>query len=199
MNPDSRLADTGFGRPRGIVGRIGGRLMARGNAAAERRLVELAALQPAEKVLVLGPGPGVGVRAAAARAEQVVAIDPSELMLDACRRRCAAEVAGNRVRLVRATAADTQQDDNSADVALAVNNVSIWPDRHAGCVELFRVLRPGGRLLLSTHQKWLPGGPDGLADTVAAAGFIDIRTRTWQPPGRFQTPAAELTAAVEVP
>jgi SAM-dependent methyltransferase len=79
-------------------------------------------------------------------------------------------------------------------VALSVNNVSIWPDRLAGCAELARALRPGGRLLLSTHQRWLPGGLAGLAEDVAVAGFVDIRTWIWHPPGRFAIPAAELAA-----
>lgn len=84
-----RLADMGFGRPRGLLGRVGGRLMATGNADTERHLVELAELAPDETVLVLGPGPGVGLHAAALRANLVVGVDPSDLMLDACRQRCA--------------------------------------------------------------------------------------------------------------
>lgn len=88
-NVGARLADLGFGRPRGPLGRIGGRLMARGNAATERHLVQLAELGPGDEVLVLGPGPGIGLHVAAQHAKRAVGGDPSELMLDACRRRCA--------------------------------------------------------------------------------------------------------------
>lgn len=67
-NLGTRLLEMSFGRPSGPLGRIGGRLMARGNAATERRLVDLAELDHRDVVLVLGPGPGIGLEAAARRA-----------------------------------------------------------------------------------------------------------------------------------
>lgn len=194
VSPGSWLADTGFGHPRGLLGRLGGRIMARGNTAAERHLIDLAELDSTDVVLVVGPGPGVGLQQAAERAGEVIGIDPSEVMLDACRRRCASFIEQGRVRLISATAQQTEQADDSVDAVLSVNNVSIWSDRLAGCAELARVLRPGGRMLLSTHQKWLPGGLTGLTQDVAAAGFTGVDTRIWNPPGRFATPAAQLTA-----
>jgi arsenite methyltransferase len=189
-----RLLDRGFGHPAGLLGRIGGRLMARGNAATEHRLVELADPGPTDVVLVVGPGPGVGLRAAALRAERAIAVDPSDVMLDACRRRCANLVKTGAVDLVRGEAARTNQPAASIDVALSVNNVQLWPDRGSGFAELIRVLRPGGRLFVSVHDKWLPGGLDGLGRTVAAAGFDDVRTWRWEPPGRAAGTAAQLSA-----
>ena len=61
------LQTQGFGLPSGPLGRIGGALMARGNAETERRLVRLAAIAETETVLVLGPGPGVGLAEAGER------------------------------------------------------------------------------------------------------------------------------------
>lgn len=190
------LADKAFGHPSGLLGRLGGCLMARGNAATELQMVDLARLTERDVVLVVGPGPGIGLAAAAQRAARVIGIDPSEVMLEECRRRCAAAIERGRVRLERATAARTGQPDSSLDVAIAVNNVQIWPDRQAGCAELVRVLRPGGRLLLSAHQKWLPGGLSALAETVAAAGFTDVRTWTWEPPGWAAGTATQLHAVL---
>ncbi|MEV4314084.1 class I SAM-dependent methyltransferase [Actinocrispum sp. NPDC049592] len=189
-----RLLDMGFGHPRGPLGRLGGRLMARGNAATEQRLVDFAALTPDESVLIIGPGPGIGVRAAATRARHTVAVDPSETMLSACRKRCADLIADGKVALIQGDAANTTQPDDSADVILSVNNVMLWPDWHAGFTELRRVLRPGGRILLSAHDKWLPGGLPALKAAVTHAGFIDTQTWTWEPPTRGATTAAQLRA-----
>lgn len=189
-----RLADIGFGKPRGLLGRIGGRLMAHGNAATEKHLVELADLTSEKTVLVLGPGPGIGLHAAALRCHRVIGVDPSELMLAACRRRCANLPDGGTVTLVVGDAESTQQPDASVDVVLSVNNVMIWPDWQAGFTELRRILRPGGRMLLSAHTKWLPGGLTALATAVEKAGFDDIRTWSWEPPGRGAATAAQLQA-----
>ncbi|MQA17202.1 MAG: methyltransferase domain-containing protein [Pseudonocardiaceae bacterium] len=193
-NIGTRLLEMSFGRPSGPLGRIGGRLMARGNAATERHLVEIADLGRQDAVLILGPGPGVGLEAAGARSGHVIGIDPSELMLESCRRRSAELIGSGTVRLARGVAADTGQPAGSVDVVLAVNNVQIWPDWRAAFGELHRVLRPGGRVLVSAHEKWLPGGLAALAAAVERAGFEEIRTWTWEPPGRSATTAAQLRA-----
>ncbi len=134
------------------------------------------------------------MQAAGQRSAHVIGLDPSRVMLDACRRRCADLVEQGRVHLVEGAAAATGQPSCSVDVVIAVNNVQIWPDQQAGLHELRRVLRPGGRLLLSAHQKWLSGGLPALASTVESAGFTQIRTWTWEPPGRGATTATQLSA-----
>lgn len=190
-NLGTRLLEMSFGRPSGPLGRIGGRLMARGNAATERHLVDVAELDRRDVVLILGPGPGIGLEAAARRSKHVIGVDPSELMLASCRRRCAELIRRGGVCLVQGVAADTGQPSGSVDVVFAVNNVQIWPDWEAGFAELHRVLRPGGRLLLSAHEKWLP---DGLATAVERAGLDEIRTWAWEPPGRGAATAFQLRA-----
>ncbi|RZQ60405.1 class I SAM-dependent methyltransferase [Amycolatopsis suaedae] len=183
------VLDRAFGHPRGLLGRLGGGMMARGNAATEHHVVGVAGLTGTETVLVVGPGPGVGLAAAAARAAVVIGVDPSAAMLDACRQRC-----GDEVTLRRGTAEHTGLADDSVDVVLSVNNVQLWDDREAGFAELRRVLRPGGRLVLSAHEKWLPLPRHELADEVAAAGFTDLQTWVWDPPGFGASRAAQLRA-----
>lgn len=186
------LQTQGFGLPSGPLGRIGGALMARGNAETERSLVRLAAITDTETVLVLGPGPGIGLAAAGERAALAIGVEPSELMRESCARRCAGLIGEGRVRVVAGDAEHTGQADGSVDVLFSVNNVMFWPDREAGLAEASRVLRPGGRLLISAHERWLPGG---LADAVRAAGFTDVQSWTWQSPSsRFPALAAQLRA-----
>ncbi|GAB2987535.1 class I SAM-dependent methyltransferase [Amycolatopsis acidiphila] len=183
----AHVLDRTFGRPRGLLGRIGGAVMACGNAGTERHVVDVAILTSGETVLVVGPGPGVGLMAASQQAGRVIGVDPSEEMLALCAARCpSAELRGG-------TADRTGQPDESVDVVLSVNNVQLWDDRAAGFAELRRVLRPGGRLVLSTHEKSLPVPRHELAAEVAAAGFTDLQTWTWNPPGPGTT-AAELRA-----
>jgi arsenite methyltransferase len=90
--------------------------------------------------------------------------------------------------------AGIDREDASVDVVLSVNNVLLWADRAAAFAELRRVLCPGGRLLLSAHDKWLPVPRHALASEVVQAGFTDLQTWTWEPPGVFATTAAQLRA-----
>jgi SAM-dependent methyltransferase len=66
-------------------------------------------------------------------------------------RATARHIAAGRVEIRSGSAEDTGLADGCADAVVAVNNVAIWPDLEAGIDELRRVLRPGGRLLLSWH------------------------------------------------
>jgi SAM-dependent methyltransferase len=178
--------DRAFGHPSGLLGAVGGALMARGNAAAEQQVVRLARLTGDEEVLVIGPGPGVGLRTTGEQAGRVVAIEPSARMRRTATRRCAALP---NVVVQDGTAEATGQPDAAFDVVLTVNNIQLWPDRGAALAELHRVLRPGGVLLVSTHERWLPGGRAGLHADVQTAGFADVQTWAWQPPTRGTTQA----------
>ncbi len=189
-----RLLTKGFGRPSGLLGHLGGRLMEYGNAATERHVVALAALTDQDVVLVVGPGPGVGLEAAAHRSAHVIGVDPSAVMLAMARRRCASVIARGRLRTGVGTAARTGEAGNTVDVVISVNNLQLWPDVPAGLAELRRVLRPGGRMFLAAHEKWLPTALPVLANTVLAAGFTSVRTWTWDPPTRMASTAALLSA-----
>ncbi|MDT7727470.1 MAG: hypothetical protein QOI21_4046 [Actinomycetota bacterium] len=95
--------------------------------------------------------------------------------------------------------AGSGREDASVDVVLSINNVQLWADRVAGFAELRRVLRPGGRLLLSATDKSLPVPRHELASEVEQAGFTDLQTWTWEPPGVFATTAAQLRAIRSTP
>ncbi len=168
--------------------------MARGNAATEHHIVSVARPTTEETVLVVGPGPGVGLAAAAERARTVIGVDPSHEMLELCARRCADAVEAGTVVLRHATAARTGVDPASVDVVVSVNNVQLWEDRAAAFTELHRVLRPGGRMVLSAHEKWLPVTRHELAAEVEAAGFTDVQTWAWQPPSPLAGRAVQLRA-----
>ncbi len=189
-----RLLDAAFGHPRGLLGRLGGALMVSANRATEREAVRLTEITGADLVVVVGCGPGVGLLAAGENAGLAVGIDPSAEMRSVARRRCAPLIRAGTVEVRDGTAEDTGFPDQSVDAVTAVNNVQLWPNRAAALAELRRILRPDGRVLLSAHERWLPGGVVGLLDDVRDAGFIEVQCWTWQPPHRWSFPAAQLRA-----
>ncbi|MFD2079651.1 Methyltransferase domain-containing protein [Actinopolymorpha cephalotaxi] len=188
-----RIVDPAFGHPRGLLGRLGGRLMARGNAEQERWAVGTGELKPGEQVLVVGHGPGVGLALAAhavGPTGHVVGVDPSETMRRMAAERCAAEIRNGTVELRSGTAEVTGAEAASLDVAISVNNVMLWrlPD---GFAELARVLRPGGRLVLTVHRHVLGRPPEELRRAAEEAGFEDVVLNLR--PRRRNSPAVELT------
>ncbi|GLY67220.1 class I SAM-dependent methyltransferase [Amycolatopsis taiwanensis] len=130
------------------------------------------------------------------RAPTNAAIDRHVLAAAGIRPGEAVLVIGDRPELGQHTASaeHTGQDDESVDVVLSVNDVQSWTDRAAGFAELRRVLKPGGRLVLSAPEDRLPVPRHELAAEAAAAGFTDLQTWVWAPPGPAAPLAAQLRA-----
>ncbi len=172
-----RLLDAGFGHPRGLRGRLGGTLMAWGNGEQERWAVERAGLRPGQRLLAVGPGPGLGLRLAAAEIGprgHVLGIDPSPVMRQMATARCATLVAEGVVELAEGTAEHTGCEDASVDAVISVNNIMLW-DRTAGFAELARVLRPGGRLVVTVHRQVLGVEPQVLDEEARSAGLAEVQ------------------------
>lgn len=171
----STLLLRAFGRPRGLLGWLGGRVMARTNRDTNRWVVDLLGIGPGTRVLEVGCGPGEGLAEALARGTAFVcAVDPSEVMLNQARARNAAALAERRLELRLASADSLPFDDASFDVAFAVNSVQVWPDPVAGLKEVRRCLRPGGRVALAftSYAGPLPRDPAALLED---AEFEEIR------------------------
>jgi SAM-dependent methyltransferase len=164
-----------FGRPRGLLGWLGGRVMARTNRDANRWVVDLLGIETGMRVLEVGCGPGAGLAEALARgAAFVCGVDPSEVMLNQARARNAPALAEGRLAIRLASADSLPFDDASFDVAFAVNSAQVWPDPVAGLKEVRRCLRPGGRVALAftSYAGPLPRGAGALLEE---AGFEDSR------------------------
>ncbi|MGH3564549.1 MAG: class I SAM-dependent methyltransferase [Pseudonocardia sp.] len=173
--------------PAGRLGRLGGRIMRRMNAAQQREVAGLLVGNPAADVLELGPGPGVLMALLARRpgVRHLIGIEPSADMRALASRALRAEVAAGRADLRAGTAADTGLSDSVVDLAVSVNTVAIWPDLEAGTDELRRVLRPGGELVLSWHggrepsraarALVLPEGQLAMIETALHGRFGDVR------------------------
>lgn len=77
------------------------------------------------------------------------------------------------------------------DVAISVNNVMLW-NRPAGFAEIFRVLRPDGRLVITVHRHVLGMPPEEIGRDAVAAGFADVDLDVR--PRRRNSPAVDLLA-----
>jgi demethylmenaquinone methyltransferase/2-methoxy-6-polyprenyl-1,4-benzoquinol methylase len=122
-----------------------------------RRVMELAAVRPGEDVLEVAVGTGVQLvhLAEANEGGRVAGVEPSTGMLRQARRRIDAAELGDRVELIQGSALDLPFDDESFDLLVNGYMLDLLPrdDIPRALEEFKRVLRPGGRLVLSNMTK----------------------------------------------
>ncbi|MFC3998829.1 class I SAM-dependent methyltransferase [Nocardiopsis sediminis] len=143
-----------FALPRGLRGRLAGRIMARANRACNAELLAWLDVRAGTHVLEVGCGPGVLVELLTRRPDvRVTAVDPSAEMVAMAQRRNARAVRRGRVHIHPGDAAATGVDDGRVDLAISVNTVAMWPRLDDGMAELHRVLRSGGRAVIAWHRR----------------------------------------------
>jgi ubiquinone/menaquinone biosynthesis C-methylase UbiE len=163
-----------FGRPRGLLGLLGGVIMARVNRRHAAWVVGLLDVRQQDSVLEIGIGPGVAIEMLAARARRVAGIDPSPEMLRQATQRNATRISERRVELRQASADHLPFVDGSFNKVLAINSMQLWPDALAGLLEISRVIRHGGQLALA-FTMYSGQSREGIPELLAAAGFSNCR------------------------
>jgi ubiquinone/menaquinone biosynthesis C-methylase UbiE len=176
MSLGDRILMRMFGRPEGLLGRLGGTILARANRKFAEEMVAFLDIAASEKVLEVGFGPGVGIEflARAATMGRIAGIDPSDEMVGQAAARNRGAIEAGAVDLRHGTVAGMPFEDDSFDTALAINSMQVWPDAAAGLREIRRVLRAGGRVALAfTPNSRQPRA--GVPELLSGAGLADAR------------------------
>lgn len=157
----------------------------------------MASVREGEKALDAGCGTGLYSVELARRGAIVTAMDASPGMLD--RAKVKAGNAGLEIDLVKADALKIPFPGRHFDLALSVCMLCFVKERDAALLELKRVLKPGGRIVIALLNRWSPWAclrrvkgvfkettynraefisPRGIESSLEKAGFKDIKVMT---------------------
>jgi SAM-dependent methyltransferase len=113
--------------------------------------LDVLALQAGERVVDVGAGPGLLAAEMATQVGpdgRVIGLDLSDSMLALSRQRSADLGVSGRLSFLKADAVRLPFADSVFDVAVSTQVYEYVPDVPAALAEVYRVLRPGGRVLI---------------------------------------------------
>jgi ubiquinone/menaquinone biosynthesis C-methylase UbiE len=163
-------------KPSGWLGRFVIWMMNRGHSRLTDWGLAHVAVRPTDLVLDLGCGGGSTVAKLAALAAEgrVCGVDHSETSVAAARRLNRRWIEIGRVEIREASVSALPYADATFDLATAVESHFWWPDLFHDMRETWRVLKPGGRVLLVAE--FYKGGRHGkhAARVSAATGMAAL-------------------------
>lgn len=182
-----------FGKPSGPLGQLGARLMPSINGETYRQVADELGLQGDDDLLDVGCGAAVLLADHAAQVRHVAGLDASGIQVGRARSRLAERLAAGSAELVTGDMGSLPWEDGRFSAVAAVNVLKFAPDPPGALQEMARVLRTGGRIVITiddfAKQSWGGTERSGEVDAFGQwqwtdtdirhlledAGFSDVR------------------------
>ena len=177
-----------FAHPEGWLGRFVGMILALKNRERNTWAISLLDIQPDDQVLEIGFGPGQAIQEVAKLAPNgfVAGIDLSDVMVAQASKRNAGAIRSGRVVLQQGSESPLPFEDNKFNKVFAVNSMQFWSNPLAGLQEVRRVLKPGGRVVITIQPMWakteeeVQTVAEKLLFQLKQVGFKQVRLETRQ-------------------
>jgi len=175
--------------PRGLAGRITGWFMEKGHKSIYENVSKVLNLQPEDDLLEVACGTGHFLKKFASHVHSIAGLDLSALMVKTATKKNKDRAAAGTAEFVHGEASQLPWEDNRFSVATTMGSFIAFPKPLEALKEMYRVLRPGGRAVVSIewhaedgldHTKkvkqwgmrlWTE---DDIRTTMKEAGFSEI-------------------------
>jgi SAM-dependent methyltransferase len=179
------------GKPSGVLGWISTRtVFPLTTGPSYRAVADLLQPRPEDEVLDVACGSGALLAQYAGQARRVAGIDLSDMQVDLARHHLAERIDAGTAEVVKGDAGSLPWPDGSFTAVTCVSSFETFPDPEQVLAEMFRVLRPGGRIALNigervpadtrTHKVWdvlWVWSEDDVRRMVEGAGFDEVTVR----------------------
>lgn len=147
------------GHPTGLVGRMLGEQMIRQHVPETTWTISLLDLEPENQILEVGFGAGRAIELVVTQISKghVCGIDLSQEMVRAATRRNARTIKAGLVTLHHGDVTTLPFADSQFDKVFSIQTLYFWPDPSRALAEIFRVLKPGGRLVVTLSTGTIDG------------------------------------------
>jgi len=177
-----------FAHPEGWAGRFVGMILALKNRERNAWTISMLDIKPDDHVLEIGFGPGQAIQEVAQLAPNgfVAGIDLSNVMVEQASKRNAAAIRSGHVLLKKGTESPLLFEDNKFNKVFAVNSMQFWSNPITGLQEVRRVLKPGGKVVITIQPMWartqeeVQAVADKLVFQFKQVGFKQVRLETRQ-------------------
>jgi ubiquinone/menaquinone biosynthesis C-methylase UbiE len=123
--------------------------MAEGHAGIYKLVARLLMLGPSDYYLEIGCGSGMFIKRHAADARHVTGIDYSEDMVALSARINADRVKAGTATFVPGEVSALPWTEETFDAVASIETFFFWPDPPRDLKNIYRVIRPGGRIVIS--------------------------------------------------
>ena len=135
--------------PRGLAGRMIAWLMPLGHSSIYKAVSEVANLQPQDDLAEIACGSGHFIKNYASNVRSVAGIDLSDLMVKLATNKNKKRIAAGTAEFKHGEASKLPWEDNRFSVAITMGSFIGFPKPLESLKEMYRVLRPGGRAIVS--------------------------------------------------
>ena len=155
MSVKERIASQ-FARPQGLLAPVTARVLNIGNRRINGLAIEALDPKRGERVLEIGFGGGAAlgrVLRQVGAGGRVAGLELSTEMVERARRRWRTHVEAGRLAVEEGSVDAMPFEETSFDAVSTVNTVYFWEDVPAALTEVFRVVAPGGRVLIAIQPR----------------------------------------------